>query len=309
MDEVMNEYISNLDLGPMQEFKEMAVIPLFTPVNGPVYLTLKEAMEKDLLIITEVSESGNVGELKVRNLGDIPVLLLDGEEIAGAKQNRVLNTTILVAGGLEVTIPVSCTEQGRWNYKSRRFKYSDVIAAHRVRRNKSRTVLHSLRNQGNYRANQRALWEEIDEISRDAGVHSRTSAMKDVYESLDTKLDEYKEAFPVVDNQKGLLVLINGEVAGMEVLSSSLSYRNLHENLIKSYAMEAILQENQETVKDSSKQASEFIQKAKDSNESKHKSVGYGYDHRYAGKNLVGFSLIYHDTVIHSAFFIVEMEN
>jgi hypothetical protein len=309
MDAVMNEYISNLNLGLVKEFKDMAVIPIFTPLNGPPYLTLKEAMKKDLLVITEVDESGSVGELKVKNLADIPVLLLDGEEIIGAKQNRVLNTTILVAEGTEVIIPVSCTEQGRWNYKSKRFRYSNVIAAHRVRRNKSCTVLNSLRTEGKYRSNQSAVWNNINEISIEANVYSKTSAMKDVYESMDSKLEEFIQAFPSEDDQKGLLVLINGEVEGLEVLSSSKSYKLLHENLVKSYAMEAILDENREPGKDSSKHASQFIQKAIGSSESRHKSVGYGCDHRFTGKDLVGSSLIFQNMVIHSAFFKVKQQN
>ena len=98
-------------------FNNMAVIPLFTSINeSPQYLTLKEALEKRLLTITEVSQSGSVPELKVVNKAEIPVLLLDGEELAGAKQNRVLNTTILLKENSETIIPVSCTEQGRWAY-------------------------------------------------------------------------------------------------------------------------------------------------------------------------------------------------
>jgi hypothetical protein len=59
---------------------------------------------------TEVSAGGHVPELKVVNKGETPVLLLDGEELAGARPNRALNTTILVRGHSETIIPVTCTE-------------------------------------------------------------------------------------------------------------------------------------------------------------------------------------------------------
>jgi hypothetical protein len=46
----------------------------------------------------------------VVNRANKPVLLIDGEELAGAKQNRVLNTSILIKEVSETKIPVSCTE-------------------------------------------------------------------------------------------------------------------------------------------------------------------------------------------------------
>lgn len=307
IDGVMEEYISNLDLGPVKEFGKMAVIPLFSQKNGPDYLTLKEAMEEDLLIITEVDESAVVGELKVKNLADIPVLLLDGEEIIGAKQNRILNSTILIAGGSEILIPVSCTEQGRWSYRSKRFTDSDVIAAHRVRRTKSDTVRNSLKNEGKFRSNQYAVWNEIDEIFCDSGVSSKTRAMKDIYKARRKNLHQYKDAFPCYENQKGLIVLINGDIAGFEIISSEKAYKLLHGKLIKSYAMDAITKEPSKKLKKNKlKEAKLFLEISKKSEETRHKSVGYGCDHRFEGDSLIGSSLIYQDQMIHSAFFKLD---
>ena len=74
----------------------------------------------------------------------MPVLILDGEEIAGAKQNRVLNTTVLLKEESETIIPVSCTEQGRWHYTSDKFSDSGVVTAHKVRLYKNLSVSQSL---------------------------------------------------------------------------------------------------------------------------------------------------------------------
>ena len=71
--------------------------------------------------ITEVSEGGSVPELQVVNETGRHVLLFDGEELKGAKQNRILNSTILVEAGSRLTVPVSCTESGRWSYQSDEF--------------------------------------------------------------------------------------------------------------------------------------------------------------------------------------------
>jgi len=45
--------------------------------------------------------------------GDLPLLLLDGEQLVGAKQNWIMNMTVLVAAHTAVTIPVSCVERVR----------------------------------------------------------------------------------------------------------------------------------------------------------------------------------------------------
>jgi hypothetical protein len=155
MEKVIGEYLSGITLGEPQVFKNFGVVPLFHAANGgPLYLTLKEAMSQGILTISELGSEGTVPELKVINKGEVAVLLLDGEEVSGAKQNRVLNTTILVGPLTEVVIPVSCTEQGRWRYTSHNFAASGVVMAAKVRRDKSRSVSYNLRDSGEYRSNQ-----------------------------------------------------------------------------------------------------------------------------------------------------------
>ena len=69
----------------------------------------------------EVDEAGTVPELVVENPLAERVLLYDGEELVGAKQNRILNVSVLVEAKSKLRIPVSCVEQGRWSRVSRHF--------------------------------------------------------------------------------------------------------------------------------------------------------------------------------------------
>src|SRR5262249_17010261 len=85
------------------------------------YDTLDEALAAHTLEVTEVSEGGSVPTLKVVNKAGKLVFLMAGEQLIGAKQNRVLNTSIMVPAAGEVPIPVSCVEAGRWAYRSRQF--------------------------------------------------------------------------------------------------------------------------------------------------------------------------------------------
>ena len=87
--------IKNLfQLGEPVEHRGIVVAPVF-PLRDPVaaYVTLDEALAGGLRV-REVDESGSVPELVVENPLDSRVLLYDGEELVGAKQNRILNLSL-----------------------------------------------------------------------------------------------------------------------------------------------------------------------------------------------------------------------
>ncbi|QUH22424.1 hypothetical protein HYG87_00915 [Methanobacterium alkalithermotolerans] len=305
MNEVLSEYFSTLKMGKIQSHANMAVLPLVGKIEDSTYITLQEALESNSLHISEISQQGSVPELKVHNKGDIPVLLVDGEEVWGAKQNRVLNTSILLQEKSETIIPVSCTEQGRWSYNSNQFSDSGHVAASKIRRRKSASVSLSLNSCGEYLSNQTALWSDIEEISRDAQVESPTRALGDVYLSQKEDLNKYLEAFSSLDNQNGILVMINGEVVGLDIISSRAAYNLLHPKLVKSYALEAALKKDN-SIKPEESLFTEFLDDLLKSSEEVHESVGYGKDHRFQSKNTIGSALIHNDKIIHTAFFKKE---
>src|SRR5512137_2377418 len=95
-----------LSIGTPQRFRHLKVFPLVHPTpRVPFYLTRDEALAQGAVQVTEVSKGGHVPELLLINRGDRPVLLIDGEELVGAKQNRVLNMTILAPAQSELVIP------------------------------------------------------------------------------------------------------------------------------------------------------------------------------------------------------------
>ena len=80
--------------------------------GGPPYRTLDEALAAGTLEVTEITEGGSVPLLKVFNRGAEPVFLMAGEQLVGAKQNRILNTSLLVPAGSELTVPVELRRGG-----------------------------------------------------------------------------------------------------------------------------------------------------------------------------------------------------
>jgi hypothetical protein len=97
MEEVTRTYLEKAKIGRKQSFQNLAVFPLLSPYATTLdYIMLDEALDKELMEVAEVDESGSVPELKVVNKSPKMILILDGEELVGAKQNRIVNTTILI---------------------------------------------------------------------------------------------------------------------------------------------------------------------------------------------------------------------
>ena len=138
MENSIQGYLSSLKLGEVQQFKNLAMVPVISDYDDALdYITLGEALSAGSIEIREVSEGGSVPELRVVNRAGKMVLILDGEELVGAKQNRIVNTTILVAADAEIVIPVSCVEQGRWTYKSDVFSSKQRMVSPSIRQVKA----------------------------------------------------------------------------------------------------------------------------------------------------------------------------
>jgi ARG and Rhodanese-Phosphatase-superfamily-associated Protein domain len=121
-------------IGEAVRYKSLSLFPLFDGSMTPVEYTLSdEDIGSGAVSVEEVSEAGSVPDLVVENKGDVRVLFLEGQELVGAKQNRVLNTSVLLAAHSKTKIPVSCVEQGRWGYKSRKFGSSGSQSSSKLR--------------------------------------------------------------------------------------------------------------------------------------------------------------------------------
>ena len=121
-------------IGQAIRHEGLSVFPLFAePVGEVEYVLSDEAIREGSVTVEEISESGSVPELLVENEGDVRVLFLEGEELIGAKQNRILNTTVLIGAHTKTKIPVSCVEAGRWGYQSRKFGSGGTCSPSRLR--------------------------------------------------------------------------------------------------------------------------------------------------------------------------------
>lgn len=300
-------YLEQLTLAEPAVHGAIAVVPLVAPVYGGIeYLTMSEALELGQIEVTEVSKEGSVPDLKVINRGAEHVLLLDGEELRGAKQNRVLNSTILLQGKSEALLPVSCTERGRWTYRSEKFEDSGIMMSRHHRSYKNESVSFSLRESRGHRADQGGIWENIDNLSAEAACSSPTSAMRDVFEGKREDISDYIDQIPAVDGQCGVLVFLAGMIAGLDLVGYPLAYAKLHRKILTSYIMEAIIRKSGSRQEGFQDKARAFLDEIASCNGEDFPAAGMGTDFRFRNPKLVGSALIAEETVVHLAFFRKE---
>lgn len=295
--------VDSISLGNPNSHGNLTVFPIHVENESIPFITLRDALNKDLIQIMEKSEGGSVPELRVISSSEIPILLLDGEEIAGAKQNRILNTSILVPEKGDIIIPVSCTEEGRWSYNSPKFYDSDEILSHTIRASKMDSVSANLNRGNSYASDQGAVWSGIQHIAMGENVSSHSGAMKDIYEAKRPELDNLNKNFPLQKNQNGLLVYINAHPVGFDLVATSEAYAQYHEKLLRSYAISLLRNVDYREGNDEQIDGMSFINLAASCMETRFKSIGIGWDYRYERSGIIGSLLMVENSMVHTAFF------
>lgn len=313
MNKNIQRFIEGIKVGAKQEHRNMTLYCLLAAKEANVdFITLDEALDSGSLTVTELDESGSVPELKVTNKSDRKVLILDGEELVGAKQNRVLNVTVLIAAQSETVIPVSCVEQGRWSYRSREFKSARRTMSPDLKKKKARSVTANLMASGSFASAQGMVWNEIEEkFARMEANPSPTSALSDLYESHEDLAQDYLKAFQPVDNQVGIAAFIDGSLAGVEILDNFEMFKSNHSKLVQSYVMDALETVNVQTdskSKPSKAKTSKILEAASSAKVEKRKSVALGEDVRIDSEGVVGAGLEFEGYVLQLTLFLKDEE-
>jgi len=247
-----------LDVSPGEPVRRenLTIIPLIAePQPDLPYLLLGDALDLGVVSIGEVG-SGSVPSLVASNLGEVTVLILDGEQLIGAKQNRITNRTIILEAKTETVIPVSCMEQGRWHDVSNEFRERPKPrhAPPRVRRKAreveaafatapsraSASVLHQAQGR---------VWNEIAHMSLDMGVDSDTGAMDEIYDRHTESVDDWIASFPRSEDQVGLLAYLGRRPLGLDVVGSQALHHRLHERFLGGYVMDALARRQRDEAK------------------------------------------------------------
>ena len=88
---------------------------------------LKDLIDKKRAFVKEVDDVGKVDTVLVINNSNQDLLLLSGEILEGAKQNRMIMENVIIKKNSSLEVKVSYVERNRWNYrKNKHFQPADI---------------------------------------------------------------------------------------------------------------------------------------------------------------------------------------
>jgi hypothetical protein len=303
MEGALATLIAELEVVNPVTVKNMQVFGLKRSGEGHLaYLTLDEALEKDLVEVTEIDEAGSVPTLRLSNKGERMLFVMSGEQLQGAKQNRVLNVSIMVPSRTDIPIPVSCVEAGRWAYRSLKFGSSGTASHSILRAKMASQVSESYRMQGTPTSKQQAVWGEISRKLGTMGSSSRSSALNQVYQDYESTLKSLIDDVRLPEGCSGAVFAFGGRIVGMDLFDQRATFAKLWPKLVRSYVIDAM-----EETTESPELTTENIQTWLDAfltvRSERFRSPGLGEDVRFDSEVQVGSSLLVGNECVHTELF------
>lgn len=288
-----------------QSFKNAAIVQFQTDfLNTFDYISLSEGMKKKLIEVKEISETGSVNNLMVINRSEFFVFMSDGDILKGAKQNRVLNTSVLIEPDSKTVIPVSCVEAGRWRHTSHNFGHEEFSAPVHMRSSKASMVKNSLNEKKCPNSDQGKIWNEISEYQDSFSIHSETSNLSDVFGSMDNDFDDILKNLKPKTDSNGLAIFVNGNLLNLEIYNRSAIYNEYFPRLLKGAFLEIFkMKKNEREIQKAEAfyKTIDFLDNYENIKFELHKGVAAGNEKRFDTPELSGLELIYIDKTIHLA--------
>lgn len=268
----------------------VTVFPVWTEAAEPGidYMAFGEAEDAGWFALGEAAQP-TVPSLHAVNEGGMPVLLLAGELVTGGQQDRVLNTTVMVAAHAHTPIPVSCVERGRWSggTRSRRL-------GHAPPRLRARATSASAKA-ADRRADQGEVWREVAGYLACHQQQSPTGALRAAAADAVPVA-----AFPLLEGQRGVVIGIGGRVRSLEVFDRHATLRGCFDDLVAAAVLEG---HGMPAAATPGRSARRFVRKTGGASWSRRPAVALGEEHVVTGESIVGAALRWQDRIVHLATF------
>ena len=210
------------------------------------FLTLKEALERKIVIVHETSQ---VNQLSIENISKTEeVFVLSGDIVKGGKQDRIIAYDLIVPP-ISGKIPLAsfCVENGRWQRRGTEdVKQFGSSTANSVSKDLKIAVRQEM--------NQAKVWENVAKSQVQIGYNlgksvrnsqSATSLQltledKDLQQLTEKYMKQFSTLLDRKDDVIGFAFAINGKVNSADVYATHGLFEKLWPTLLKSTCIEAI---------------------------------------------------------------------
>ena len=271
------------------------------------YITFPEAFSKNLVRVEEVNDKGIVRYLKVTNISDQKLLILDSEQIIGngIRQNRVVNSTTLISEFSNVILKVSCCEKNRWSPAvTNELNLSDSLYFSKGRINNSEDIYKK------YNTDQFKIWDDISDKLKEFGSRSFTGSVEDIYKKRKNNVEEIVSSFNPGPNDIGVAIATSNCLVSLDIFLSNEIFKIYLPKLIRSVALDSFKKTGYKSfVK--TKDVHKLLRLIEESKKKIDKpNMGtLGQQIRFNSGLVVGSSLYYKEEMIHFSGFLKDKVN
>lgn len=298
-------FLGRLRFGEPIACENLVVVPVYGPESGPRVVALAEALRRDAADVKEAGERGKVNAVRVTNRSIDYLLLFGGEEIAGGKQDRIVNATVVVGPGETIEVPVSCVERGRWKGELGGFRAARRAVPPSMRGRNAGTLTTTLCLSGVWDVGQSRVWGDVERMARRRNAVSETRAFAAVAERDGDAVEDFVVRIRPLPGQTGLAAYVSGRFVSLDVFGQAEVYAQVHDMIVRSCAMEAI-DRSEEPCAQSRVLPTAVIDDLLETHVIDLRSPGHGTDARLEHPCVTGSALLTLEGVVHlSAFSVV----
>ena len=271
--------------------------------NNNKYLSLSEAIDKNQVQISEVNKKGLLTKLSVSNKSSDNIIILNGELIIGTqiRQDRIVDSTVLIPGYATVLINTFCGEQYRWSPRlSNKISTSESLYFSSGRANNAADINTKL-------SKQCRIWSEISEKISDFNVKSFTNSVDQIYKKKKVNVEEIVNFFKIPSEAVGVVLGINNQLVNIDIFSNNCMLQIYLPKIIRSIALDSFKKISKRSYL-KKKDVHRFLRQIHQANKQKRKVVEgtLGEELQFNSESVAGSILYHKEQTVHFSAFVKE---
>ena len=271
--------------------------------NNNKYLSFSEAIAKNQVQISEVNKKGLVTKLSVSNKSSDNIIILNGELIIGTqiRQDRIVDSTVLIPGYATVLINTFCGEQYRWSPRlSNKISTSESLYFSSGRANNAADINNKLNKQCR-------IWSEISEKISDFNVKSFTNSVDQIYKKKKVNVEEIVNFFKIPSEAVGVALGINNQLVNIDIFSNNCMLQIYLPKIIRSIALDSFKKISKKSYL-KKKDVHRFLRQIHQANKQKRKVVegSLGEELQFNSESVAGSILYHKEQTVHFSAFVKE---